>query len=177
MRAHDLKAVAHTHGSPYLLLRVCLRSYLRREPGRWPGVSNFCGKPTPYPSSGPHSPPRWRTRGRRCDLPLPLQEKSNFWSLSGQPIAPDPGNQPRRLLPDRAAPAPLTSKHTNRDVLAEPSNNTKKPRLGQTYSAGLETILKCSCLKSGAFAPTTGSAACTIKKGGVSASCPHPSGY
>jgi hypothetical protein len=38
MRANDLKTVARTHGSPVLLLRVCLRSNLRREPRRWPGV-------------------------------------------------------------------------------------------------------------------------------------------
>jgi hypothetical protein len=38
-------SVAHAHGSPILLLRVCLRSKLRREPRRWLGVFlYFTGK-------------------------------------------------------------------------------------------------------------------------------------
>ena len=69
-RAHDLLAVAHTHGSPILLLRVCLRSKFRRETGRWPSVSKFLESRLRFAASGPHSPPRRRTRGRRSDLSL-----------------------------------------------------------------------------------------------------------
>ena len=36
------------------------------------------GKPTPFRGSGPHSPPRWRTRGLRCDLPLPSTRREPF---------------------------------------------------------------------------------------------------
>jgi len=91
-RAHDLKARAHAHGSPTVLLRVCLRSNLRREPGRWPGVSRALRQSQlRFADSGPHSPPRWRTRGRRCDLSLPFARKERFRDLSGRPTAPGPG--------------------------------------------------------------------------------------
>ena len=44
-RAHDLTTVVHAHGSPVVLLRVCLRSNLRREPRRWSRVFQyFTGK-------------------------------------------------------------------------------------------------------------------------------------
>jgi hypothetical protein len=53
-----------------VLLRVCLRSNLRRETGRWPSVFLLGKSRLRFAASGPHSPPRWRTRGRRCDLSL-----------------------------------------------------------------------------------------------------------
>jgi hypothetical protein len=139
-RAHDLLAVAHAHGSPVLLLRVCLRSNLRREPGRWLYVSKFSGKPTPFPGSGPHSPPRWRTRGRRSDLSLhPSDEdlspgtsaalckkraiSGTFWPWL---TAPGPGISAAGSCRTGLLPAPPSSRHTCRVVLAEPFNNIKK---------------------------------------------------
>jgi hypothetical protein len=141
-----LKAVAHAHGSPAVLLRVCLRSNLRREPGRWPGVfPHLAGKAnsvSPVPArialrGGERagavaiclSTPATKTcrRGPR----LPLQEKSDSGSLSGQPTAPDLGNQRRQLQPDRAAPTPPPSRHTDKGVLAQPFNNSKKSVWGQ----------------------------------------------
>ena len=88
-------------------------------------------KPTPYRGSGPHSPPRWRTRGRRSDLSLPLQEKSDSGNMSGQLTARGLGDQRPRLQPDRATPTLPPSRHTDRSVLAQPSNNSKKSGWGQ----------------------------------------------
>jgi hypothetical protein len=56
------------------------------------------GKPTPFRGSGPHSPPRWRTRGLRSESPLPFARKEPFrgpvWPAPPQ-RTPDPGLQPR----------------------------------------------------------------------------------
>ena len=92
-RAHDLKARAHAHGSPTVLLRVCLRSNLRREPGRWPGVSpRLAGKA----SSVSPIPARIALQGGEragadAIYPCPSQEKSDSGDLSGRPTAPGPG--------------------------------------------------------------------------------------
>lgn len=86
-----------------------------------------------FASSGPHSLPRWKTRGHRCDLFPPLQEKSNSWNLSGQPIASDHGNQHHQIHPGWPFPSSPSLKHTNRDVLAGPFNNNKKPGWGQRF--------------------------------------------
>jgi hypothetical protein len=84
-----------------------------------------------FADSGPHSPPRWRTRGHRCDLSLPFARKERF----REPVWPAncawPWDQLRQLQPDRAFPTPPPSRHTNRDVLAEPFNNSKKSGWGQ----------------------------------------------
>jgi hypothetical protein len=109
------------------------------------------GKPTPYPGSGPHSPPRWRTRGRRSDLSLHPSDED----LSpGTPAAPArkerfrepawpikcfwPWDQRPQLQPDRPVPTLSPSRHTDRSVLAQPSNNNKKSEWGQTDSAAPE---------------------------------------
>lgn len=42
------------------------------------GRALAAARPTPFRGFGPHSPPRWRTRGRRSDCPCPSQEKSDF---------------------------------------------------------------------------------------------------
>jgi hypothetical protein len=97
--------------------------------GRFPAP---CGQSQlRFAGSGPHSPPRWRTRGRRSDLSLPLQEKSDSGDLSGQVIASGLGNQHRQLQPDRPAPTPPPSRHTDKGVLAQPFNNSKKSGWGQ----------------------------------------------
>ena len=92
-KAHDMKAVAHAHGSPSVLLRVCLRSNLRREPGRWPGVSpRLAGKA----SSVSPIPARIALQGGEragadAIYPCPSQEKSNSWDLLGRQTAPGTG--------------------------------------------------------------------------------------
>ena len=92
-KAHDMKAVAHAHGSPSVLLRVCLRSNLRREPGRWLGVSpRFAGKA----SSVSPIPARIALQGGEragadAIYPCPSQEKSNSWDLLGRQTAPGTG--------------------------------------------------------------------------------------
>ena len=103
-------------------------------------------KPAPFRGSGPHSPPRRRTRGRRSDLSLPLARKERFqeslWPGNCQPrlaFRTNPANCRMAGLPLRLSPF----KHTYRGVLAEPFNNTKKGRLGQTnftrpYGFGFE---------------------------------------
>ena len=136
--ARDLKTVVHTHGSPAVLLRVCLRCNLRRETGRWPSVFLLRKSRLRFAASGPHSPPRRRTRGRRSDLSLPLQEKSDSGIMSGQPTAPGLGNQRPQLQPVRPVPTLPPSRHTDRGVLAQPFNNSKKSGRGQclhTYAA------------------------------------------
>jgi hypothetical protein len=145
-KAHDLKAVAHAHGSPTVLLRVCLRSNLRREPGRWPGVfPRFAGKASsvsPIPArialqGGERAsadaidlstPP---TKTRRWGPRLPFARKEQFLGSAWPANFARPWDQPRQLQPDRAFPTPPLSRHTNRGVLAEPSNNNKKSGWGQ----------------------------------------------
>ncbi len=92
-KAHDLKAVAHAHGSPTVLLRVCLRSNLRREPGRWLGVSpRLAGKAnsvSPIPAR--IALQGGERAGADAIYPRPSQEKSNSWDLFGRPTAPGTG--------------------------------------------------------------------------------------
>src|ERR1700677_2360521 len=64
-------------------------------------------KPTPFRGFGPHSPPSWRTRGRRSDCPCPSQEKSDFLDMSGRLTAPGRGFSAGRLLP--GPPYPYTT--------------------------------------------------------------------
>jgi hypothetical protein len=120
---------------PYLLLRVCLRSKLRREPGRWSRVFPQLHRKSQlrFAGSGPHSPPRWRTRGRRCDLSLPLQEKSVSGDLSGRPTSPDHGDRVRQMLPGWPIHTLPSSRHTDRGALAQLSNNSKKSGWGQRF--------------------------------------------
>ena len=85
-----------------------------------------------FAGSGPHSPPWWRTRGRRCDLPLPFARKKAFrgpvWPV--KPTWPS-GFSRASLLPGRAAPRPRPSRHTFGGVLAQPFYNSKKTGRGQ----------------------------------------------
>ena len=145
-KAHDLKAVAHAHGSPTVLLRVCLRSNLRREPGRWLGVSpRLAGKansvsPIParialqggerasadaiYLSTPSTKTCRWGPR-------LPFARKEQFPGSVWPANCAWHWDQLRQLQPDRAFRTPPLSRHTNRGVLAEPFNNSKKSGWGQ----------------------------------------------
>jgi hypothetical protein len=84
-------------------------------------------KPTPFRGSGPHSPPRWRTRGLRCDLSPALRKKraTSGTCLAG-PLHLALGFNPSQLTPGRATHTLPPLRHTDRGVLAEPSNNTKK---------------------------------------------------
>jgi hypothetical protein len=136
--------VAHAHGSPDLLLRVCLRSNLRRETGRWPSVFLLWKSRLRFAASGPHSPPRRRTRGRRSDLslhpsdevlspgtPAALARKERFREHVWPVNCPWPWESAPQIQPDRPVPTLPPSRHMDRGVLAQPSNNTKKSGRGQ----------------------------------------------
>jgi hypothetical protein len=91
------------------------------------------GKPTPFPGSGPHSTPRWRTRGLRSDASLPSARRELFWDLPGRPTSPCPGEQPEPISCWPGAPTFPSFRHRDGHVLAEPSNNSKKHRAGQRF--------------------------------------------
>ena len=109
---------------------------------RFPALSPK--KPTPFRGSGPHSPPRWRTRGRRCDMSLhpndedlspgarcPPQDESDSGTSQADTISPDLGDQPSPMPPARVAHSHPPLRHTSGCVLAEPFYNNKKCGLGQ----------------------------------------------
>ena len=71
---------AHAHGSPIVaasrLPSFHFQTRTRTVAGRfpcvpWKGQLRFAGP-------GSHSPPRWRTREHRCDLPLPSARRERF---------------------------------------------------------------------------------------------------
>ncbi len=145
-KAHDLKAVAHAHGSPTVLLRVCLRSNLRREPGRWLGVSpRLAGKAnsvSPIPArialqggerAGADamylSTPSTKTC--RCGARLPSARREQLRGPARRENLTWPRGPTRPLMPDRVAHTHSSSRHTKRCVLAEPFNNNKKCERGQ----------------------------------------------
>jgi hypothetical protein len=69
-----------------LLLRVCLRSNLRRKPGRWPGVSPHVAEKA---NSVSPVPARIALRGGEragadAICPCPSQEKRHFGDLFGR---------------------------------------------------------------------------------------------
>ena len=70
-----------------------------------------------FAGSGSHSPPRWRTRERRCDSSLPLQEKSNSGKLPGWQSAPKPVDQHSLINLGRASPTLTPFRHTDRVFL------------------------------------------------------------
>jgi len=132
-----------------LLLRVCLRSNLRRDPRRWPGVFPlFSGQsqlrfavPARIALQGGEragsvanhlSTPATKTcrRGPGC----PLQDESHSGSLSGRHRRGDrltlDGTR-SQIEPGRAIPTPSPLEHTDSGVLAEPSYCSKKLREGQ----------------------------------------------
>lgn len=84
-----------------------------------------------FASSGPHSPPRRRTRGRRClCLPAPARW-SYFGSFTGRLYSPALRPIPHPIHLAGPPNRPHSSRHTNRGVLAQPFYNTKKSRRGQ----------------------------------------------
>src|ERR1039457_3946820 len=96
------------------------------------GRALAAARPTPFRGSGPHSPPRWRTRGLRSDLPLPSARRERFrghvWPVDCTwPGESAPATCCLAGLPVR--PSPL--RHTDRGVLAQPFNHTKKYGRGQ----------------------------------------------
>ena len=86
-----------------------------------------------FADSGPHSPPRRRTRGRRCDLSLPCKKRA----ISGICLA----GQLRLTMGISTAKFSLAGPslrfrplgHTASRVLAEPFNNNKKSGWGQRF--------------------------------------------
>jgi hypothetical protein len=138
LRVRTTQSLSHTHTEALL---CCFASAFvpisdeNRDGGR--AFPNSLESQLRFAGSGPHRPPRWRTRGRRSDLSLPVQEKSDSGNMSGQPTAPGLGDQRPRLQPDRAIPTLPPSRHTCRGVLAQPSNNSKKSGWGQTDSPPL----------------------------------------
>jgi hypothetical protein len=86
-----------------------------------------------FAGSGPHSPPRRRTRGLRCDLFLPCKKRA----ISGTCLA----GKPRLTIEISTAKSSLAGPslrfqplgHTASCVLAEPSNNNKKSGWGQRF--------------------------------------------
>ena len=131
-------AGAHAHRSPAVTASrlPSFQSQTRNGTvaGRFPDLSRK--SQLRFAASGPHSPPRWRTRGLRCDLPQPSARRRlllrhvwpvNFtWSRSST----------RTLLPYRAALTQPSLRHTDGCVLAEPSYNIKNRRWGQTDFGG-----------------------------------------
>jgi hypothetical protein len=89
-------------------------------------------KPTPFRGSGPHSPPRWRTRGRRSESPLPFARKELFQGSVWPADFAWPWDSTRTVVLDRASHTLPPLRHTNGGVLAEPFNNSKKREWGQS---------------------------------------------
>jgi hypothetical protein len=139
-----------------LLLRVCLRSHLRREPGRWPCVSLFFSGESRLRFAGPgsHSPPRWRTRERRSDFSdstpsgaippvhcwlefcfwtLPFARKERFWGLIRPAMLRLALESTRAHILSGAVRTSFSLRHTEKNVLAEPSYNNKNSMTGQCF--------------------------------------------
>ena len=119
--------------------------------------------PTPFRGSGPHSPPRWRTRGRRCDVFLhPVDELLSLGArlpsarrrrLSGTCLAGKPhlAREPTcPMLPDLVAHTYPALRHTEECVLAEPFNNSKKLERGQRILTPLSRKIPCFTLSTAA---------------------------
>ena len=128
-----------------LLLRVCLRSNLRREPGRWPGVSpQFLRvKPAPFRRVPAHIALQGGERaGADAICPCPSQERAINRDMSGRLTAPGLGDRRGQMVPGRAAHTLPSLRHTCGGVLAEPSYNNKKRGWGQCFrSFGQENAL------------------------------------
>jgi hypothetical protein len=133
-RANSLEAVARTRKPYFAASRLpSFQSQTRTGTvaGRFPasrGQSQLR-----FASSGPHSPPRWRTRGRRCDLSLPCKKRATSGTCLASQLRLTMGPAP----PIQAWPGcPLRFQplgHTGRGVLAEPFNNNKKSGWGQRF--------------------------------------------
>src|SRR5665213_2692741 len=112
---------AHTHGSPIVTASRLPSFQSQTRTGtvavRFP--DNPRKSRLRFAASGPHSPPRWRTRGRRCDVSLPPQEESYFGDQSGRLTSPGPGTNPPIAAGGVAHTRP-SLRHTNERVLAEP---------------------------------------------------------
>jgi len=118
---------------PSMLLRVCLRYHLRREPGRWPGVYPMI--PGKANSVSPIPARIALQGGERADsdaiCPCPPQEESDLQDLYGRQNAPDLEKQPAKT-PGKVSCTPLPLQGTAPSVLAEPFNNNKKAGQGQS---------------------------------------------
>jgi hypothetical protein len=119
-----------------LMLRVCFRSLLRREPRRWQVVRS-CGarSVSPVPArialqggeragadAMTHSPPQERATSVTC--------LAGHLALPGTNLSSKAGT---------GCPYATANEHTRSLVLAEPFNNNKKPRRGQRVSINLNS--------------------------------------
>ena len=130
-----------------LLLRVCPRSYSRREPRRWSVVfALYAGKAnsvSPVPAR--IAPQGGETREHRCDFTASASflHRENDLSLPfarGERFGDFGRLYHRRLrvpalakLAGRASRTHPPLRHTERCVLAEPFNNIKKQGWGQFF--------------------------------------------
>ena len=139
---------AGQHTEKPLLLRVCLRSTLRRESRRFAGRSLRFSKQEALKSqrrivdSGPHSPSkvgnaRTADASTASNVPCPPQEESRSGNLSGRLTSPGLKTLPFNNLPGRTSRLRPIHAHFRRRS-CEPFQDNKKNSPSQRFKKFVE---------------------------------------